>query len=29
MIVYNGSLELYINNKAPDFFLEPIPAGWV
>lgn len=32
MIVYNGSLELYINNKAFlffSFFLKPFPAGWV
>lgn len=34
MIVYNGSLELYINNKAFlfsffFFFLKPFPAGWV
>lgn len=29
MIVYNGSLELYINNKAMFFFLKPFPVGWV
>lgn len=29
MIVYNGSLELYINNKALVFFLKPFPVGWV
>lgn len=29
MIVYNGSLELCINNKALVFFLKPFPVGWV